>query len=82
MIVLEHVVLELLEFLIAKRASVMPVDCLFDAGLTINMSTSCYITIVDGIEAYCTLELCLKLFWTYLKIYMVLLLFSDHEMRI
>lgn len=82
MIILEYVVLELLQFLIAKRASMVPVDCFFDAGLTIYMSTSRYVTVVDRIEAYCTLELCLKLFWVYLKVYMVLLLFSDHEMRI
>lgn len=82
MIVLEHIVLELLEFLIAKRASMMPVDGLLDTGLTIYMSASRYVTVIDGIETYCTLELCFKLFWVYLKVYMVLLLFSDHQMRI
>lgn len=61
MVVLEDVKLEVLEFLVAERAAVVPCDGLLDTGSAVDMSASGYVAIVDRVEADRALEFVLEL---------------------
>lgn len=78
MVIFEYIVLEVFELLIAKRTSMVPIDCLLNTGFAIYMSTSRYVTIINGIKANCTLKLSLKFLWTDLEVDVILWLFDDH----
>lgn len=74
MVVLEDILFEVLEFLVAKRTLVVSIDGLFDAGFAIYMPTTCNVTIVDRIETHCALEFGLQLVSAYPKRIFILLL--------
>lgn len=78
MIVLENIVFELFQLLIAKWTAVMTIDCFLDACFAIYMATSRYVAIIDWIETYCALKLSLQLLWVYFEVYVILSLFADH----
>ena len=78
MIVFKYIILKVLKLLITERTSMMAIDCLFDTGLTIYMSASRYVTVVDRVETDCTLKLLLQFLRTDLEVNMVLRLFDDH----
>jgi hypothetical protein len=60
MIILENVTLELIQSLITERTAMMSIYRLFDAGSAVDMSTSCHVTVLNGVQAHCALELSLK----------------------
>jgi len=49
MIVFKYIIFKLLQLLIAKGTTMMPIDCLLNTGFAISMAASSYITIIDGI---------------------------------
>jgi hypothetical protein len=59
MIIFEHISLKLLNLLIAKRASMVPIYNFFDACFTKYMPASSYVCIFNLIQTNCALKLCL-----------------------
>lgn len=78
MIVFEDVVFEVFELLIAEGASVVSVNRLLNAGLTIYMPTPGNVAVIDWVETNCTLKLCLQLLRTDLKVDVAALLLRNH----
>jgi len=56
MVVFKHILLEVLKLLVAEGASMIPIDSFLDTLVTVNMSTSRYVTVVNGSETDCTSE--------------------------
>ena len=77
MIILEHIILEILEFLITEGTTMVAIDCLLNAWPAVYMAASGNVTVIDGIETNCTLKLGIKPLWIDLKVHVVLL-FDDH----
>lgn len=71
MIVFEDVELEVLELLVAEGAAVVPRDGLLDAGAAVDVATSGYVAVVDGVEADRALELGLELLGAYAEVVVV-----------
>lgn len=59
MVVFEDVGLELFELLVAKWAAVVTIYSLLNAGFAIYMAAARYVTVVDGVQTDCALELSL-----------------------
>jgi maltodextrin utilization protein YvdJ len=59
MIILKNIIFELFELMITKRTTMMSINNFFDAALTIDMSASSNVAIVDLIETYSALKLIL-----------------------
>lgn len=78
MIIFEYVIFEIFKLLVTKWAAMMPINCFLNTRLAIHMATSCYVTIINWIETYCTLKLSLQFLWIDFEVNMVLVLFTYH----
>ena len=72
MIIFKDILFELFELLIAKRATVMPINRFFDASPTVYMPASCNIAIVDRIQTDSALELLLQLLDVYFEVFVAI----------
>ncbi len=79
MIIFENVILKVFQLLIAEGTAMMTVYSLFDTAFAVYMAASCNVTIINWVEAYCTLKLCLELLWVYFKVDVTLVLFVYHH---